>query len=169
MLLTGRLVEVLDELLSAREKVGISQECPYIFVSGTAPDTAPLRGSDCVRLFAHKAGAKVTAALYRKHVATMLQLLQLSETEMDVVARFMGHDIRVHRHVYCMPERTTYAAAKISNILFAADQGIGEHTGRTLSERERIASSREASGTEDQESGDREGEKDVEMGEREGE
>ena len=50
MLLNSKLVTVLEELVSVREKVGISKECPYLFVSGTAADTAPLRGSDCVRV-----------------------------------------------------------------------------------------------------------------------
>ena len=60
MLLTGRVVEVIEELISYRERIGMSNKCRYLFVSGRAPDTAPppLRGSDCVRLFAQKAGAK---------------------------------------------------------------------------------------------------------------
>ena len=107
MLLTGAMVETLDLLLSFREAAGVHGLNPYIFVCEAGQHAPPLRGNDCVRMFARQAGAEnVTATGYRKHVATMLQLLQLSETEMDVVARFMGHDIRVHRDVYRLPERT---------------------------------------------------------------
>ena len=56
----------------------------------------------------------------------MLQLLQLSGNEMDVVATFMGHDIRVHRKFYRLPDKTVHAA-KIAQILLAMDSGIGQY------------------------------------------
>ena len=134
LLLTQEMVEVLDLLVSSREAAGIDGLNPYIFIGEPGPNAAPLRGSDCVRYFARQAEAEnITATGYRKHVATMLQLLQLSETEMDVVARFMGHDIRVHRDVYRLPERTVYAA-KISKILHVMNQGVGENAGKTVDE-----------------------------------
>ena len=62
----------------------------------------------------------------------MIQLLHLSDTELDVVARFMGHDIRVHREYYRLPERTVYAA-KVSKLLAAVSKG-GAYAGKTLDE-----------------------------------
>ena len=132
VMLTERMRAALDQLIEAREEVGISPDCPYIFTTGTAPDATPLRGSDCIRKVTKRTGvSNVTATKYRKHAATMLQLLQLSENEMDIVARFMGHDIRVHRQFYRLPEKTVHAA-KISKILMAMDQGIGKFSGSTL-------------------------------------
>ena len=122
----------MEMLVDSRSRVGISPGNPYLFTSGEAEDAAPLRGSDCVRLFAKKAGAvNISATAYRKHAATMLQLLQLSDTELDVVARFMGHDIRVHRSYYRLPERTAYAA-KVSKILMAMEKGMGGFAGQKL-------------------------------------
>ena len=132
MMLTEKVRSALDQLVEARELAGISPDCPYLFTTGTAPDSTPLRGSDCIRKLTRKAGvSNVTATKYRKHAATMLQLLQLSENEMDIVARFMGHDIRVHREFYRLPEKTVHAA-KISKLLMAMDQGIGKFSGSTL-------------------------------------
>jgi len=41
----------------------------------------------------------------RKHVTTISQVLNLKENELDVdlLAQFMGHDIRVHREFYRLP------------------------------------------------------------------
>ena len=39
----------------------------------------------------------ITATNLRKHVATSCQILDLAENEMDLLARFMGHDLTVHR------------------------------------------------------------------------
>ncbi len=44
-----------------------------------------------------------TTAL-RKQLATMTQLAEVSENELDVLAAFMGHDIRVHRKFYRLPQ-----------------------------------------------------------------
>ncbi|XP_043203959.1 uncharacterized protein LOC122371602 [Amphibalanus amphitrite] len=134
MLLTAKMVETMELLVASRSRAGISSDNPYLFTSGVEGDAAPLRGSDCVRLFAKKAGAtNISATSYRKHAATMLQLLQLSDTELDVVARFMGHDIRVHRSYYRLPERTVYAA-KVSKILIAMETGMGEFAGQKLND-----------------------------------
>jgi len=41
----------------------------------------------------------------RKHVTTISQVLNLKENELDIdlLAQFMGHDIRVHREFYRLP------------------------------------------------------------------
>lgn len=56
--------------------------------------------------------------------------------EIDVLAQFMGHDIRIHRTHYRLPERTL-EAAKISKLLFAADRGaLAEFDGMSLDDME---------------------------------
>ena len=144
VLLSSALLETLEMLVASRAEVGISPDNPYVFTSGVDATAAPLRGSDCVRVFAKKAGAaNISATSYRKHAATMLQLLQLSDTEMDVVARFMGHDIRIHRSYYRLPERTLYAA-KVSKILLAMERGMGEFAGQGLNDLSPMDISQEA-------------------------
>ena len=36
----------------------------------------------------------------RKHITTMSELLNLNENEIDILADYLGHDIRVHREFY---------------------------------------------------------------------
>jgi len=43
------------------------------------------------------------ATNFQKHVATLRQILNLKNNELDLPAQYMGHDIRVHRHFYRLP------------------------------------------------------------------
>lgn len=53
---------------------------------------------------------------------------------MDQVANFLGHDIRVHREFYRLPEATTQLA-KISKLLIAMEKGsLTNLQGKTLDE-----------------------------------
>lgn len=68
----------------------------------------------------------------RKHVATISQILNLKDNELDQLADFLGHDIRVHRDFYRLPEATTQVA-KISKILLAMEKGrLPDLHGRSL-------------------------------------
>ena len=59
----------------------------------------PLRGTDCVRKVAETTGdTNITARKHRKHLAIIMQPVQLSENDMDIVTKFMGRDIRVHKN-----------------------------------------------------------------------
>ena len=53
---------------------------------------------------------------------------------MDALATFLGHDIRVHREYYRLPD-STYQVAKISKILLGLEKGtIQTMKGRSLDE-----------------------------------
>ena len=76
----------------------------------------------------------VTSTKLRKHAATLSQLLCLKENELDVLANFMGHDIRVHREYYRLPENTLQTA-KVAKILMLLERGqVNNLAGRNLEE-----------------------------------
>ncbi|KAJ4918077.1 hypothetical protein JOQ06_004118, partial [Pogonophryne albipinna] len=83
-------------------------------------------GSDCFRKYANQSGAKnpeaLTSTRLRKQVATLSTVLNLKEDEMDQLATFLGHDIRVHREFYRLPE-STLQLAKVSKLLIAMEKG----------------------------------------------
>lgn len=61
-------------------------------------------------------------------------MLNLKNHELDQVADFLGHDIRVHREYYRLPEATTQLA-KISKLLLALEKGtLANLQGKTLEE-----------------------------------
>lgn len=51
ILLTEEMVDTLELLVERRAASGVSAQNTYLFTSGTEADAAPLRGSDCVRIF----------------------------------------------------------------------------------------------------------------------
>lgn len=67
-------------------------------------------------------------------MATMSKVLNLKDNEMDDLADFLGHDIRVHRQYYRLPEGTLQLA-KISKVLMALEQGkLTDFKGKNLDE-----------------------------------
>ncbi|XP_052250120.1 uncharacterized protein LOC127857621 [Dreissena polymorpha] len=52
----------------------------------------------------------------------MTQLFNLSENEIDILAKFLGHDIRVHREFYRLPDGTMQVA-KVSKLLMMMESG----------------------------------------------
>lgn len=64
----------------------------------------------------------LTTTSLRKHIGTICTLLNLRDNELDALATFMGHDIRVHREFYRMPE-DTFQVAKVSKVLLQLEKG----------------------------------------------
>ena len=85
-----------------------------------------MRGCDVLRKFASICGASkpeyLRSTALRKHIGTVAQVMNLKENEQDILARFMGHDIRVHREFYRLPEQTLQLA-KVSKVLLQMEKG----------------------------------------------
>lgn len=97
----------------------------YLFPS-LCSTTGHYRAHVLLRKYSILAGCNevesITSTRLRKHIATMTQLLNLRDHELDTLAEFMGHDIRVHREYYRLSEETTQLA-KISKLLISVDRG----------------------------------------------
>ncbi|KAF6728633.1 N-lysine methyltransferase SETD8-A, partial [Oryzias melastigma] len=134
VLLTPMMQQSLDILVSKRQECGVPEGNTYLFARPSA--WSCYRGSDCLRHFAKVCGAKnpenLTSTRLRKQTGTLSQVLNLSNTELDQLADFLGHDIRVHRQFYRLPEGTLQLA-KISKVLLAMEQGrLAEFKGKSL-------------------------------------
>ncbi|XP_067291008.1 uncharacterized protein [Pseudorasbora parva] len=131
--LTDRMKESIDLLVKRREEAGVPAENPYLFARPGVMTN--IRGCDCLRKYANESKAEnpelLRSTKLRKQVATLCQLLDLSEQELEQVARFMGHDIRVHRDFYRQTDKT-FQIAKISKLLFAMEQGTETLRGKNL-------------------------------------
>ena len=133
ILLLDRTKSSLDFLIKRRSEVGILDSNPFLFARiGT---TTNIRGCDCLRKYAKECKARnpelLRSTKLRKHVATLCQLLDLDNQELEQVARFMGHDIRVHCDYYRQTDKT-FQVAKVGKLLFAMEHGAGALKGKTL-------------------------------------
>ncbi|XP_041939771.1 uncharacterized protein LOC121700696 isoform X2 [Alosa sapidissima] len=134
VLLTPEMQRSLDLLVAKRLECGILKENGYLFARPSV--LTCYRGSDCIRDFAKVCGianyTSLTSTKLRKQTGTLSQVLNLSNTELDQLANFLGHDVRVHRQFYRLPEGTLQLA-KISKVLLALEQGrLAEFKGKGL-------------------------------------
>jgi len=92
----------------------------------------------CLRRVAENAGVErpelIRSTKLRKYVATVSQLLDMSENELELLCRHMGHSINIHRDFYRLPS-STLELAKISKLLLAIGTGkLGDLSGRKFAE-----------------------------------
>ncbi|KAL6472038.1 hypothetical protein MHYP_G00206880 [Metynnis hypsauchen] len=136
VLLTPDMVDALTLLVSKRKACGVQDANCFLFARPSCQSY--YRGQDCLRFYAMHCGAQnpehLRSTHLRKHVATLSQILNLKNNELDQVADFLGHDIRVHREYYRLPEATTQLA-KISKLLLAMEKGcLPDLQGKSLDE-----------------------------------
>ncbi|XP_027146575.1 uncharacterized protein LOC109142298 isoform X4 [Larimichthys crocea] len=136
VLLSPDMVSSIQMLVSYRRQCDVPDENVYLF--GRPEAESHLRGSDAIRAIACECGAKdpqtLTSTRLRKQMATMSQVLNLKDNEEDCLAGFMGHNIRVHRQYYRLPEGTLQVA-KVAKLLMACGRGeLSQFKGMTLDE-----------------------------------
>lgn len=138
VLLSKALVDAIELLLKCRRVVGVHAENQYVFAClGNSPNSY-IRGTNVLRRFSQECGAARPEALrstkLRKHIATMTQVLSLKENELDIVAQFMGHDVRIHRDFYRLPEATVQTATVSKLLLALESDSLSSQRGKSLAE-----------------------------------
>ncbi|XP_050965197.1 uncharacterized protein rnf214 isoform X2 [Labeo rohita] len=136
ILLTPKMLCALELLVKQREPCGVIKDNVYMFARPEA--MTHFRGSDCLRGFAKACGAKcpksLTSTRVRKHIAVLSTVLNMTDTEMDQLANFLGHNIKIH-HEFCRLPEKTLQLAKICKVLMALEQGrLAEFYGKNLDE-----------------------------------
>ncbi|XP_016109884.1 uncharacterized protein [Sinocyclocheilus grahami] len=136
VLVTPSMQESIRLLIENRNGCGVPNENSFLFARPFA--LTFYRGSDCIREFAVACNAKnpqtLTSTKLRKQIGTLSEVLNLSNTELDQLADFLGHDIRVHRQFYRLPEGTLQLA-KMSKIFLALEKGrLADFKGRSFDE-----------------------------------
>lgn len=122
----------VDYLLKLQEENNICSK--YVFARPFGH--LPYRGSDALKEAVCDADLKykdrITSTTLRKQLATVCQVLNLTENSQDLLAKFMGHDIRFHHEYYRLPQ-STLKVAKVSKILHLLNTGrISEVAGADL-------------------------------------
>jgi len=140
LLLTEANKEALRVLSNdvVREAVGVNPDNSFVFAIPCLNSTRHIRGSDALRKYSVSCGAinpeQLRSTSLRKHVATLSQVLNLKENELDQLAKFMGHDLKIHREFYRLPDAIVQTA-KVAKILIAMEQGnIHKYKGMSLDE-----------------------------------
>lgn len=106
--------------------MGVSSEKPLLFPRPSRGSMDPIRGWDAVHEVALKANLKkpelITLTKIRKHMATLLQLLDMTKEELNSVSDHLGHSVDVHKAWY-RQEELTIELTKVAKVLMAKDRG----------------------------------------------
>lgn len=138
VLLTPQMVSQLSTLQELRRAVGVDSNNVFVFARSFYGSDGHIRGSDCFRKHAELAGCVAPGNLrttkLRKQIATAAQVMTLKENEFELLANFMGHDPKVHRQYYQLPD-DVQRVAKLSKLLLVMEKGkLGNQQGKSLDE-----------------------------------
>lgn len=104
ILFTKQMQSFIELLLKTRRTTDIVPKSnKYIFANPGSLDRW-LNGAFVLRKYAYNCGAKnpelLTSTRFRKQIATILQLMSFEDSEMEQIARFLGHTEKTHREFY---------------------------------------------------------------------
>jgi len=136
VLLTANAVAGIECLIEKRNEVGIDERNPFLFARCSGLNSVD--GYVCLRRVVNSLKLDrpdlVTSTYLRKYIATVSQLLDMKNSEFDLLCRHMGHTATVHRDFYRLPSQTL-ELAKMSKLLLAVERGnLNALTGKTLDE-----------------------------------
>ena len=136
LIITNEMESAMDLLIKLRTSSGVVEANPFLFAIPNG-SLSNIRGPDALRKHVKICQLRnpqaFTSTNLRKHIATLSQVLNLKENELELLANHMGHDISIHREYYRLPE-STLNLAKVGKILLAMEHGIGKFSGKKLDE-----------------------------------
>ena len=99
----------------------------YLFPYATRSSKNHIRGSEVVHDIALKAKLEkpnlITSTRIRKHMATVLQLLDMNNAELEWVTEHLGHTLDVHKTWY-RQQASTVEMTKVAKLLTGKDNNI---------------------------------------------
>ena len=125
VILSKETKQALDTIIEYRSHVGVCKSNIFVFARRNADSVTHIRGCDAMKKIVAEIRLQNPTSLsstnLRKHIATMSQLANLKDNELDIVANFLGHDIRTHREYYRLPT-STIQVAKVTKLLMAMEK-----------------------------------------------
>ncbi|XP_028413955.1 uncharacterized protein LOC114536811 [Dendronephthya gigantea] len=104
VIITDDVKKGIMALNKTRDEGGVSKDNEFVFAVNNGKSTKSLRGHDVMTHICAQINLKeprlITSTNLRKYVATVSQLVDMTETEMGWLARHLGHDIHVHKEFY---------------------------------------------------------------------
>uniref|UniRef100_A0A2A4JQQ9 Uncharacterized protein n=1 Tax=Heliothis virescens TaxID=7102 RepID=A0A2A4JQQ9_HELVI len=126
VLLSTDVQEDIDLLLTIRERF-IPRDNLYLFARPGYSTT--MCGYKVLNKMAKECGAKnpdaISASKLRKHLATLTQVLSMTENDLEQLSTFMGHTSGIHKKSYRLPD-DVYQTAKMSKLLLLMEDEVNE-------------------------------------------
>ena len=134
LLLTPDVKAAMDVLVQTRSAVGIPVSNGYFFPSYST--NGHLDACQVIQKVVKHAGVKnpeqITTTKLRKYVATMMQMMDLKQTELDWVSRHLGHSLNIHKFYY-RQHTSAIEMGKVSKLLLQLEEGQAvDYSGKSL-------------------------------------
>ena len=110
----GRHVPLLVE---KRAAVGVCPHNLYLFPAPTRQSKKPLRGYQCMGNVIKRVSERIRSTKLHKYVATVAQILNLTEGEFEWLSMHLGYSLNVHKE-YCRLHDFLYQKDFISRNLY---------------------------------------------------
>ncbi|KAF0303913.1 hypothetical protein FJT64_024170 [Amphibalanus amphitrite] len=125
----------MDLIVRMRPRMSLRGN-PYIFAKAKSKSYVP--GWAAIKSACGTCDPKkpelITSTKIRKYLATVTQVLQLDEQQLEWVANHLGHSLDVHRQFYRLPSEILQLT-KVSQLLLAAEQGcISSYKNKSLND-----------------------------------
>nr|CAI5818752.1 unnamed protein product [Callosobruchus analis] len=136
ILFSAQLQELINVILSLRH-VYVPRSNDYLFANPATPNRW-ISGYNTLKKLAESSEVSdpslFTSTRLRKQIATILQVLNISDNDMEQFATFLGHTKKTHENYYRLPQ-DIYQTAKVSKLLLAINSGKGHlYKGKSLDE-----------------------------------
>ncbi|GLV33623.1 hypothetical protein CBL_20308, partial [Carabus blaptoides fortunei] len=114
----------------------VDENNPYLF--GVQHKTPYILAGNVIREYPVLCGVsnpqKIRGTFLRKQVATLSQMLNLNDNEIQQLADFMGHEVSIHRAHYRQPELTLQVTRLAKFFMAVDDTNMEQFKGKTLEE-----------------------------------
>ncbi|XP_038073460.1 uncharacterized protein LOC119741677 isoform X2 [Patiria miniata] len=136
ILIPAETKAAMDQLTTCRDVCGVPKENPYFFARPGC--NTNLRACDSLRELTKEANLQkphlIRTTKMRKYTATVSQILNLKDSQLDWLADHLGHSINVHRDYYRL-SAPTIELTKVAKLMLAIDSGnVGKFVGKSLDE-----------------------------------
>ena len=134
VLLAPYMKNAINMILQIRELVGVSPENPFVFAKPGSK--GHVKGWDAIRFACDQESLQkpelITSTKLRKYLATVTQVMNLDDNQLEWVANHLGHSLQVHR-AFCRLPSEVLQVCKVSQLLLAAESGaVHQYADKTL-------------------------------------
>lgn len=123
ILLTPKMKTALQRIKEMRKS---RPELTSVYLFATPTGQRPYRGDHILKDIAEEAKVEniqfFNHTSLRKQAATLSQAIGVTELQQDQLATFLGHDIRIHREFYRLPQ-DLLQKARVAKILMSLNHG----------------------------------------------
>lgn len=135
LLISHEQVTAIEMILKFRQEAHVGRSNRFLFATGKS---GYFHGHQAMHYAMYNCGAAEPATLsgtnMRKHMASTVQALNMTDTELSLLAEFMGHTDKTHKQYYRLPSDVAQLTIVASLLTLVHEGKVPEFRGRSLND-----------------------------------